>query len=644
MRLRLLTACALAIACAACATPTGSAATTTAPHSDAADAKAGGGDTAGDSAEVSTDTEAGETAAGDTGESDVAVVDIGDSAARADGSDAGSDGAIADVKVDAADGVADAKPDAQPDVKPDGGADVKPPTPVKCSKDSDCPKGFGDCLASYCDAASGKCLNKLAADGAACTLGGACGGQGSCKSGACNAPSACAPAACAPQPLKCGDSVTIDVAKLPASTIGAWPCASGSWGGGEAFYTLSSDATLAAAVSLTGAGSSTAMIAVIAPPVASKCAPTSCLVGGDKVVVGVGPGVVQTLAIDVTGVTGTLTLSVSCTGQSACGDGQCSSGETCSGCPKDCGPCKTCGDSKCDAKTENCGSCPADCGDCPPDPPECKTKETPGCPGCACEACVCKADKFCCENAWDGLCVDQCTADCGGPKCTGGTVQWCGDGKCGPVETFATCPQDCPAAAKCGDGWCAAAAGETCSACPIDCGVCKPTSGGPATPVCGDGACGGLEHCGVCPADCGVCSTDCNGYTPTNGPTCLGCACEAEVCKADPYCCSTKWDSICASACEKLAPSKCPKHQCGDGVCSGSENCTTCAKDCGACVCGDGFCTGSESMATCPGDCPPGCKGKCGSSSQSADGKTCWCDEICEQQKDCCSDKKQYCP
>ncbi len=44
---------------------------------------------------------------------------------------------------------------------------------------------------------------------------------------------------------------------------------------------------------------------------------------------------------------------------------------------------------------------------------------------------------------------------------------------------------------------------------------------------------------------------------------------------------------------------------CGDGTCDASEDCTSCAADCGACapVCGDGSCEGSEDCTSCVSDC-----------------------------------------
>ncbi|HJZ85215.1 MAG TPA: hypothetical protein VKN99_08610 [Polyangia bacterium] len=44
---------------------------------------------------------------------------------------------------------------------------------------------------------------------------------------------------------------------------------------------------------------------------------------------------------------------------------------------------------------------------------------------------------------------------------------------------------------------------------------------------------------------------------------------------------------------------------CGDGLCNGSETCSTCPTDCRDCppFCGDGLCNGTETCATCSTDC-----------------------------------------
>ncbi|MFO1519093.1 MAG: hypothetical protein U1F57_05455 [bacterium] len=58
-----------------------------------------------------------------------------------------------------------------------------------------------------------------------------------------------------------------------------------------------------------------------------------------------------------------------------------------------------------------------------------------------------------------------------------------------------------------------------------------------------------------------------------------------------------------------------PPPTCGDGTCNGTEDCNTCASDCGSCnpplTCGDGACNGTETCGNCPQDCgicnPPTC-------------------------------------
>ena len=134
----------------------------------------------------------------------------------------------------------------------------------------------------------------------------------------------------------------------------------------------------------------------------------------------------------------------------------------------ECGnPCGTCTDGKaCDGA-----------GQCVDIPADCIAKEEPGCPGCACEACVCAMDSWCCDNAWDDLCVEMCVLDCEGP-----------------AECADMCLPDCEGL-ECGDDGC----GGTCGTCgEVD--VCGP-DGMCCTPdcegkECGDDGCGGV--CAEC--------------------------------------------------------------------------------------------------------------------------------------------------
>jgi surface antigen len=116
----------------------------------------------------------------------------------------------------------------------------------------------------------------------------------------------------------------------------------------------------------------------------------------------------------------------------ACGDGCCTGGETCAGCPGDCGAC--CGNGSCDSGESDCpGACPADCD----------------------AAC---GDGCCTGGETDCTCAADCAPTCGDGCCTGG-------------ETDCTCNTDC--APACGDGCCTG--GETCSTCSGDCGGCSCT-------------------------------------------------------------------------------------------------------------------------------------------------------------------------
>ncbi len=122
-------------------------------------------------------------------------------------------------------------------------------------------------------------------------------------------------------------------------------------------------------------------------------------------------------------------------GGETCGDGICDAGESCSVCPQDCGPC-VCGDSIC--SPGECSSCVSDC----PSGCSCGDVCTTGPaqdPSCdPCQATVCNADAFCCEQEWDGLCVNQAETLCG-MDCPA----FCGDFNCDPNESIGTCPEDC---------------------------------------------------------------------------------------------------------------------------------------------------------------------------------------------------------
>ena len=88
---------------------------------------------------------------------------------------------------------------------------------------------------------------------------------------------------------------------------------------------------------------------------------------------------------------------------------------------------------------------------------------------------------------------------------------------------------------------------------------------------------------------------------------------------------------------------------CCQDACEACGICTTCSPDCAGKECGDDGCGGtcgncapgtSCASGVCASPLGPSCKGSCGSSGQ--DG-TCWCDDQCEANGDCCADACDEC-
>jgi hypothetical protein len=87
---------------------------------------------------------------------------------------------------------------------------------------------------------------------------------------------------------------------------------------------------------------------------------------------------------------------------------------------------------------------PVEGGDC------CMAGEAPGCADATIEACVCMQDSYCCDTAWDGLCVDEVGSfGCGSCGPEGGDGGDGGEGvsACCEQQDGAGCPdttvQDC---------------------------------------------------------------------------------------------------------------------------------------------------------------------------------------------------------
>ncbi len=301
-------------------------------------------------------------------------------------------------------------------------------------------------------------------------------------------------------------------------------------------------------------------------------------------------------------------------GVCACGNFVCGPGETCTNCPIDCGTCPFCGDFTC-GFGEDCTSCPTDCGPCPPGCPNGTCGVTESCSTCpadcgtcacphtecstggplpaTCSSCattVCTTAPWCCTDFWDDTCVFFALTQCGS-TCPG----TCGDFICSGSETCSTCPMDCGLCPTvCPNGICESPT-EGCGTCPADCGPCPGT--------CGDGICGAGETCATCMTDCGTCTGTCTHDECLVGSLLVdGCSpCVTAVCDVDFFCCSVSWDGLCASEAASICGEPCDA-ACGNGTCGRGETCSTCPTDCGSCACPHDVCTPGAAL---PSTCDP---------------------------------------
>ncbi|MCW5899623.1 MAG: T9SS type A sorting domain-containing protein [Flavobacteriales bacterium] len=179
------------------------------------------------------------------------------------------------------------------------------------------------------------------------------------------------------------------------------------------------------------------------------------------------------------------------------------------------------------------------CGEPPPGGPCCSAHPGIGCEDAACQAAICANDAFCCSTQWDGICAGAAVnnaniggvcngvSDCpsgppppgDGPCCTANGTPGCEDPACQAV----ICANDPFCCNTQWDGICAGAAVNNANVG----GVCNGASDCPSgPPPPGDGPC----------------------CTANGTPGCEDPACQALICAADPFCCNTQWDGLCAGA------------------------------------------------------------------------------------------------
>jgi hypothetical protein len=244
----------------------------------------------------------------------------------------------------------------------------------------------------------------------------------------------------------------------------------------------------------------------------------------------------------------------------------------------------------------------------------CDPTDTGGCAVAACEACVCDLDAYCCDTAWDALCVGDaaagCAPDCGcdaplGDCCAAHEGPGCSDATC----SDAVCATDAFCCAVSWDGPCVACAatgvgvgGADCAdalaacSCPAPgaccvAGECLFTLGSECAALGGQFSEGVGCGAGVCPEPPG-CPFEGGACLQANGtPGCNNVPCCELVCTLAPSCCTDAWDLGCAQTAQEVCDA--PRACCTDTGCSvlGTADCLAqggAPKASGSCADGDG--------------------------------------------------------
>ncbi len=247
-----------------------------------------------------------------------------------------------------------------------------------------------------------------------------------------------------------------------------------------------------------------------------------------------------------------------------------------------------------------------------------EANNTVGCDNFVCCQAVCAEDPFCCDTEWDATCAQQAETLCA--EC--GAI---GSGECLQANGTPGCDDATCCEAVCAeDPYCCDTEWDaTCADIAVDIEACLDLPDG-------------------CPGD-GDCFSN-NGTPGCEDPVCC-----ATICEADPFCCNTSWDGICASAAadhpDCLETGPCP----GDGSCfepNGTPGCDD--ESCCETICDqDPFCCDTEWDEVCAEDAMEQCAG-CGDSdagscfesngSAGCDDSEC-CKAVCAEDPFCCETK-----
>ncbi len=203
-------------------------------------------------------------------------------------------------------------------------------------------------------------------------------------------------------------------------------------------------------------------------------------------------------------------LEPSCQGVSDCpdcGNGMLEGIEPCDG--------ANLGGETCESQGYDSGTlgCAADClsldeSACQGDGACCAPNGTVGCEDIACTNAVCNVFPQCCDEPWSQACADVAALE---PACQGVT--------------------GCP---NCGNG--ELGAGEVCDGANLDGESCASLGLNTGTLACA-ATCVEFDTTGCFAGGC----CESNG-----SPNCEDAGCTAAICAADPYCCDTEWDQLCA--------------------------------------------------------------------------------------------------
>jgi hypothetical protein len=275
--------------------------------------------------------------------------------------------------------------------------------------------------------------------------------------------------------------------------------------------------------------------------------------------------------------------------------------------------------------------CPG-CGN--PSKGDCFSEHGPFCDDTDCCNSVCSEDPFCCDNSWDGICVNEAFVACAGcgSSSSGSCYQThgpaCNDEEC----CLTVCNADDFCCIVEWDSICVDEATTMCASCG------NPNSGScfasHATPFCADEACCDYicsidsfccdsawdsicadEATEACTPHCGGPLTD-SCFSTHDEPFCNDETCCNSVCALDPFCCDTAWDGLCVDeafsecgGCGDSSSGSCFEAHSGIG-CDNFDCCETiCTLDLFCCtVEWDGICA-SEAASNCAGGgCgSPGC-------------------------------------